>query len=104
MQRGRKKGEKGIMDLIDRYDAIDEVNKSIGLNAYEKELVKGILRYLPSAQKTGRWIDEGFYSENHNAIAYRCSECGWHCIAYAHELFNYCPSCGARMLKGEEDE
>lgn len=45
----------------------------------------------------GKWIDEDYYSEHTNVHVYRCSECGWHMIAYPDELFRYCPSCGARM-------
>lgn len=45
----------------------------------------------------GRWIDEHYYSEHKSEHVYRCSECGWHMIAYPDELFHYCPICCARM-------
>ena len=53
----------------------------------------------------GRWElrphpHKWFYPE------YRCSICGgWkHQLAFEHENMNYCPSCGAKMDGGNEDE
>lgn len=63
-----------------------------------------ILKELPSAQKTGRWIQ----TFTGNEWIWYCSECKE--TYYEEELWmggnefpNYCPSCGAKMLKGEED-
>lgn len=50
----------------------------------------------------GEWVDEGYYADYTNVSAWRCSECGWHMIRYAHELFRYCPTCGAKMDMREE--
>lgn len=38
---------------------------------------------VPSAQRTGKWIDDN------------CSECG--CYVHHGDARNYCPNCGARM-------
>lgn len=52
----------------------------------------------------GKWIDEGYYADNTNVKAWHCSECSWHMLGYDDELFNYCPSCGARMRKDNETD
>lgn len=85
-----------MRDLISRQDAIDAVNElkkspwyNNPQNIYRTEAVEVVerlcIRELPSAEKRGRWIEDGHYE--------RCSECG----EYADELHNYCPNCGARM-------
>ncbi len=47
-------------------------------------------------QKTGYWKD------NHVMMTYRygCSECG----AYHRAMYDYCPTCGAKMYDNEESE
>ena len=49
----------------------------------------------------GKWIDEGYYADNTNIKAWHCSECNWHMLGYEDELFRYCPTCGARMVKDD---
>lgn len=78
-------------DLINRQDAIDEVNKQ-GLNAFEKLLVETILMRLPSAQKTGHWIP--LIKDEPLDPRVKCSECG---NAEILHCGNYCPNCGAKM-------
>ena len=58
---------------------------------YEAQAVwKSDIDKMPTAEKRGRWIEDGHYE--------RCSECG----EYADELHNYCPNCGCAM-KGEDE-
>ena len=45
----------------------------------------------------GKWIDEGYYADYANICAWHCSECNWHMLGYSDDLFDYCPSCGAKM-------
>ena len=84
-------------DLIRRQAAIEEIARWLGY--IDEDLILRIqtgLKKLPSVQpeqKTGRWVMQG--------TAYGCSLCGEGVI---HPFHNYCPNCGARMLKGEEDE
>ena len=107
------------MDLIDRQDAIDSIEKLIsarygwrtdardeiqGLNAARCEIIG-----LPSAQKTGKWI------ECSASAHWKCSECGCRASYWFNEensssydldmsewLSDYCPSCGAKMECEEE--
>lgn len=52
------------------------------------------LENLPSAQKTGKWIED-----NDRIIAGHCSLCGWNAIYDETDVLGmpYCPNCGARM-------
>jgi rubrerythrin len=74
-----------MADVIYRQEAIDKM-------LYSADIIA--LRELPSAQPKGHWI--GSY------CPYTCDQCG-HNIGFHME--NYCPSCGARMVKeGEEHD
>ena len=96
-----------MSDLIDRQTAIDAIEKLI-LPQLNKEIsaeeinrtvwmawrcaincAKDMIEYLPSAEKTGKWIK---HAENF----YACSICN----TVVHTNFNYCPNCGA-LMKGE---
>ena len=66
--------------------------------------VRKWLKQLPAVampNKTGHWIDDGFYAEGHSHRAFHCSECGHTIIGFKDDLGNYCPNCGAKM-GGEE--
>ena len=89
-------------DTISRQAALDAVEESRRENhhkngkeacchEYEHRHFLKILHELPSAQleqKTGRWIDD------------HCSECGQY--VFHEDVRNFCPSCGAKMLKEGE--
>jgi rubrerythrin len=64
------------------------------LNSYFR--IRSIIMSQSSAQRRGKWIDEGQYAEGHSEYAYYCSQCEEHYIGWIGE-FNYCPNCGARM-------
>ena len=105
-------------DLISRQDAIDAFEKELSAKYNRRELaigfvgVESILRDLPSAQRKGKWKYEKMkHILNGEVRTVRiCSECngGW----FRYDLSdgvedvepNYCPNCGAEMVKGEEDE
>ena len=92
-------------DLISRKAAIDLWDKyhpyiATKAIAYDREL-----RALPSAQprqKTGKWLDSPITA---HSLAKHCSRCGYVCLGYdsiTGARFQYCPSCGAKMLKEGE--
>lgn len=99
---------KAITTDHDEYIELGELGELI----YDGEMEASI------AQKTGHWIavdsfsafggDEEVWMAHGNPTAYHyCSECK--CMATVNEegaelLTKYCWNCGARMLKGEEDE
>ena len=85
-----------MRDLISRQAAIDvtwfEPSYTDPLNVLTE--VRDRLKALPSAQRTGRWIDKIYGCKE-------CSECGYIWLDFG--CTNYCPKCGARM-DGDEDE
>ena len=98
-------------DAISRNMALSEV-KSGMIRTIDGENWKRVndnvrdILALPSVtpkQRTGRWIDEGFYAEGHSEHAYRCSECDEHYIGYVGE-HKYCPNCGVKMEESEGKE
>ena len=87
-----------MSDLISRQAAIDALDKrfdSIPMEQTTEILqLRKDLRKLPSAQRTGRWIDKIYGCKE-------CSECGYIWLDFG--CPNYCPKCGARM-DGEGDD
>ena len=84
-------------DTISRQAAIDAVYERIKQIGYENSLpilsVGQAIQDLPSAEKTGKWIDTGSGTE--------CSEC--HEIMYGYDNYrNYCQYCGS-YNGGEQD-
>lgn len=107
-----------MSDLIDRDQAIAAINsrksyiKPSGpydeysegrYEAYEAAIDE--LEELPSAEKTGRWIEQ---NDEYNDTIYQCSVCGEEFVTIegtpADNLWNYCPNCGADMRKEHENE
>ena len=91
-------------DLIRREEAIRAITEyanTHSFNSHYKGMLKArdIIEQLPKAElqeKTGHWIDEGFYADGHSQHAYRCSECDEHYIGYVGE-YKRCPNCRAKM-------
>ena len=91
-------------DLISRADAIKAV-ASITMSIHLSDVICDKLLALPSADAVhGEWIwrTDIPIGDGRTSAGYICSNCGkdyWH-----GNVFNYCPSCGARMYKGGDDE
>ena len=85
-------------DTISRQDAIKNAHFPVIDDAsYEVVRVDDILA-LPSADRpAGEWILMPMLPVNHR---YKCSICKRH----HRERYDYCPSCGARMLKEDGEE
>ena len=89
-------------DCISRQAVINCVTS----NEFRYKIVEDI-KTLPSVtpkEKTGKWIDDGFYAEGHSEIVYRCSQCNHCIIELSIEEYNFCPNCGARMVEPQESE
>ena len=56
------------------------------------------IKALEQEPKMGQWVKT--IGENGVTSALRCSKCGFEDNRY--ELFNYCPTCGAKMREVEE--
>jgi len=98
-----------MTDYISRADAISIVHSAIEAEipfAIVADLIKG----LPSADAVhGEWEHWGspFSDESEVIDTIVCSVCGARFIEPKDEPkgeYNYCPSCGARMYKGGDDE
>lgn len=97
-------------DLISRQAAIDRIVKIRPSDPKNSDYTHGVdvglamaivaIEEQPSAQRKGKWIEEW--------------EMGWNECPFCHESYlwedfkgpsnwNYCPSCGAEMAKGESD-
>lgn len=103
-------------ELISRQDTIDAIehvtwyhqNRSgqmvSGANSdehqawYKAEDVYEAIEAVPTANKSGHWIDTG-YSEEWYAREYICSECGDTMLGKV----DFCPHCGADMKGGENE-
>ena len=77
-------------DLISRQDAINAIEDNLGDSVCER-IATNILKGLPSAEKTGKWIGD------------KCSVCGEERAWYGCNP-SYCPHCGSRMENGGEDD
>lgn len=98
-----------MSDLIKRSDAIDAIVawtvEDRPNEVMPTDLVDRI-KTLPSAERKGEWKQDGFKN-------WLCSECGSYalsvmtgCLVNRHMeqyLSNFCPNCGASMVRGEEE-
>ena len=107
-------------DLISRQNAIEHIKhrlietalNNVGYCSYDiSDVYKDIsenrietwIKELPSAQKTGYWIEHENLKKD--GISIECPSCGYWFL-HEHLLRNsFCPNCGSRnKWKGEEDE
>jgi len=51
----------------------------------------------PQEPKTGHWIKDDITERSKSAYKHKCDRCG----AYHRAMYDYCPSCGARMIESE---
>ena len=99
-------------DLISRQAAIDALGEEPEVWSNDNEYELGMrnqwlydrktLESLPPAQlqrRTGKWISLDDFRGKYNTCGYECSECG----EYSGYEENYCPNCGARMVKEDEE-
>lgn len=97
------------MRLIDadalqkKISALCEKNKEL-IDRWFTNIVDDEIENAPTidAVKHGRWVKR----TDENCWWYECSECGDYPMknVYGHEkLSAYCPNCGARMVRGEEE-
>lgn len=98
----RREAEPGRLtdDLISRQAAISKKMPAV-INGQGTDVVLvSELKNLPSAQKTGRWM------EDKTGCAYWiCSCCSFSSEAFAaNVLYLYCPHCGARMEARNETD
>ncbi len=97
-------------DMFCEYDIIGMLDNAPTVDTYTEDDVQYAIReghqvgyemakakYSP---KTGHWIKT--IGENGVTSAARCSECGFGDNRYM--LFNFCPNCGARMMKDADND
>ena len=96
--------QKQIEELERNFSDVCNANGSLACE--RNELLNDVRELEAQIPKEGEWImdclapqmDE--YRIGEWAYAPKCSECGTHWDAKT----NYCPNCGAKMTKGEQDE
>ena len=87
------------MDLISRWDVIDELQRWLYFPDYNKgernviACAIAMVEELPSAEQKGKWIEKAYGFFDSIPV---CSECG--CITKMRERYSFCPYCGARMV------
>ena len=83
-----------MSDAIDR-KVVLELALKIGKSTWKESAIRKWVNELPSAEKTGRWIEHC-----------TCSECMWtNTDSDGHIIqtnYNYCPNCGERMISDTE--
>ena len=87
-QLGTNLAEVGT-DCISRQQAIDALTE-----AYEDIDAEWILRKLPSAQRTGKWLDANICGELPVIV---CDQCNTFYPLSFGAFHNFCPNCGAKM-------
>ena len=90
-----------MSDLISRQMAKDEVAEKVFHNLTDEFYgVMQVLDELPSAQQKGKWIFNPSDAIEAMFTKPKCSECGFESA----DGGNYCPNCGASMVRGEEND
>ena len=83
-------------DLISRDAVLDACSQSINiLDAMSR------IEDLPSItpkQRTGHWTKDDITERSKSAYKHKCDRCG----AYHRAMYDYCPSCGAKMIEPQE--
>lgn len=86
-----------VEDLMKGLDALPPVtpNDEEMAMQYQRGYIDGFKEGKVTFEpKTGHWIDD--------IARWKCSECDWWYRDW--KQFNYCPNCGARMVKEQESE
>lgn len=85
-------------DTIYRRDAIQALVDTKEIKGFAYRMLEDRLMEIPSADRPrGKWIDKSNGIEG--AWNY-CSVCGEQAI----DLYDFCPNCGADMIKGADDD
>ena len=82
-------------DAIGRSVMLDSIGHG---TTYTSADLQRIIKDLPSVNpqpKTGHWIKDDITERSKSAYKHKCDRCG----AYHRAMYDYCPSCGARMFE-----
>jgi predicted RNA-binding Zn-ribbon protein involved in translation (DUF1610 family) len=92
-----------MSDLIDRVAVLEDLEKRMADDYVDAARFAEYIRTLPSAEPErhrGEWIED-----EHERGYSECSKCGYIAVSVlSRRLYNYCPNCGARMTRGDNDE
>lgn len=101
-------------ELLDRINELPSVNpqEPCEVSEYDKDHIwyKGSqyislrrfleVKALEQEPKTGHWIKDDITERSKSAYKHKCDRCG----AYHRAMYDYCPSCGAKMVEPQESE
>ena len=94
-----------IMDWLEQVPCEDAISRQAAINVASgfchHANVADELAKLPSVNpqepKTGHWIKDDITERSKSAYKHKCDRCG----AYHRAMYDYCPSCGAKMAESE---
>lgn len=84
---------QAVLDGVDRYIY---KSQSTGTQDDFYSFAELVVKQLPSVTpqpKTGHWIKDDITERSKSAYKHKCDRCG----AYHRAMYDYCPSCGAKM-------
>lgn len=95
-------------DTISRQAVLDAFMRTSYIAAEDRLISVAVIKALPTThpqQMRGRWIEEEDYNGD---TIYECSECGNEFVLIdgtpKDNNYFFCPSCGAKMDRGEQNE
>lgn len=103
----RYKDIEPIIGFIEKGLNNPDKAKAFGYDAIE---ILTEIEYAPTADvaevRHGEWIE--WWDDNYLTFCHKCSECGRYPLTkeetmHDEVLSKYCPNCGAKMDKGEEE-
>lgn len=74
--------------------------KNFADHCYPNEEFLMAIKALEQEPKTGHWIKDDITERSKSAYKHKCDRCG----AYHRAMYDYCPSCGAKMFEPQESE
>lgn len=88
-----------VIDIVDRYS-----ESRSNVEDVTQDIISGILALPPvnpqPKTKTGHWIKDDITERSKSEYKHKCDKCG----AYHRAMYDYCPSCGAKMVEPQESE
>ena len=102
---------EAVMKIIDDYGCTH--GGTLGSHSGAVDVVGSAIYKLPAADvvpvKHGHWKKgKGYERPTENGFVhddkYICDCCGWGCCCETKLDFNFCPSCGAKIMDGGDNE
>ena len=91
-----------VEDCVSRKNILESLNGAFPSTDWNKALFRKIVLDTPSVypksdKPSGKWMKDEITERSKVEYKYKCNQCG----CYHRAMYDYCPSCGAKMEKGE---